>query len=176
MSQPRTIEEVEQELRRVQEHLTHLQTAVPRTRLEIFELVWNQVRDFSTSSFNNIFSGMRYNLLSFTIGIVKRGRHVDIHVIPNFRKNVGNSNNLRYKTKDTRVCQINPLIKKSSKASIFRILEKKMLNRAITKRPQAFAPCRVVEANRVSHNISRQAKNIGHPTVKRFLPFTVVIL
>jgi hypothetical protein len=51
-----------------------------------------------------------------------------------------------------------------------------MLNRAIIKRPQAFAPCRVVEANRVSHNISRQAKNIGHPTVKRFPPFTVVIL
>ena len=43
----------------------------------------------------DIFSGMRCTLLSFTIAILKRGRPVDMNVIPNFPKKLGNPIRLR---------------------------------------------------------------------------------
>jgi hypothetical protein len=39
---------------------------------------------------------MRCNLLSFTIAILKRGRPVDMNVIPNFPQKIGNPIRLRY--------------------------------------------------------------------------------
>ena len=53
----------------------------------------NQIREESAFQF---FWHVSCNLLSFTIAIVKRGRPVDMNVIPNFSKNLGNTIRLRY--------------------------------------------------------------------------------
>ena len=43
----------------------------------------------------DVFSSMRCNLLSVTNAILKRGRPVDMNVIPNFSKKLGNPIRLR---------------------------------------------------------------------------------